>query len=203
MAAKFVNKELIMHISNKKAEVGEYGINLKDNQIYLNCKDTTKRFRPLYEFNLYALSKETLEYGDHACDTYSEDHFIGIILKEEFILGETFYLLCDDKKKRLVANNDCKKVIASSDKTLGLPIISESYVDKFILEYNKGNRITRIQIETPDESELIDIKIIEPKESWSKNEIIDIIKNFAEEFVANTQTAYTKHNIDKWIRKNL
>lgn len=42
---------------------------------------------------------------------------------------------------------DCKKIIASTDKSLGLPQPSKEWIEYFVSEYNKGNIITEVMVE--------------------------------------------------------
>lgn len=45
--------------------------------------------------------------------------------------------------------NNCKKIIATTDKTLGLPQIPKEFIEAYILSYNMGsmNTITEIMVE--------------------------------------------------------
>jgi len=45
------------------------------------------------------------------------------------------------------AQKYCKKIIATTDKSLGLPELSYSFIQKYIEEYNKGNIITDVLVE--------------------------------------------------------
>ncbi len=54
-----------------------------------------------------------------------------------------------------------------------------------------------------DEIEFIWLREIPQEKLYTKEEHIANIKAFAEEFVANTDTAYKQADIDKWITQNL
>ena len=101
--------------------------------------------------------------------------------------------------------SDLKKIIASTDTSLGLPQPSTAFIDKYITEYNKGNIIEMVMVEyfkihvgwEPDysfEDEGIEgsketyqfipkiskdntITISKVKDSWSREEVIELIKS--------------------------
>lgn len=105
-----------------------------------------------------------------------------------------------------------------------LPEPSPQFIQKFIDEYNKGNIIKEVNVDfifnttnedwsktpvqldgyyTPKIDKNNFITITKIKESWDRLEMIEKLKSFAHEFVANTDTAYKQAEIDKWIEENL
>jgi hypothetical protein len=128
---------------------------------------------------------------------------------------------------------NCKKIIATTDSSLkiiiprhndfdseySLPQLSQSFIEKYITEYNRGQTITEIMVEyiqnfdnrisiypdvwqpKIDKDNTITIKKV--KESWNREEIIDIVWKFVDNFVADTNTVYQQNKIDKWIEENL
>ena len=46
-----------------------------------------------------------------------------------------------------INKNGCKKIIATTDTSLGLPQPSQQFITKYIEEYNKGNVITDVLVE--------------------------------------------------------
>ena len=46
-----------------------------------------------------------------------------------------------------INKNGCKKIIATTDVSLGLPQPSQQFIQKYIEEYNKGNIITDVLVE--------------------------------------------------------
>lgn len=56
-------------------------------------------------------------------------------------------------------NSKCKKVIASTDKSLDLPNLSEGFINKFIKMYNLGTPITNV--------------IVEYEERFANNDLVD------------------------------
>ena len=123
----------------------------------------------------------------------------------------------------------CKKIIATTDRSLTiaatssgryvyhLPQPSQSFIEKFVKEYNKSNVITEVMVEyewnktgrkirkldvfdhilkiNPDNT--IDINM--PKDSWSREEVVELIQKYSKEC-----TGWSWFETDeKWIEENL
>ncbi len=113
-----------------------------------------------------------------------------------------------------------QKIISTTNPALKLPQPSKSFIDKYIDEYNKGNVVSKVEVEyvqvpnqifiseidapyiqlkvNPDDT--INIKPI--KESWSREEVINLLDDF------NTTGKFSdpyknKIEFDKWIEDNL
>lgn len=124
--------------------------------------------------------------------------------------------------------NGCKKIIASTDKLLGLPQPSESFRQKYVEKYNKGNKIREVMVEYYyDDIEVYKnekiqkntdnyipkvnhkdntITIKKVKDSWSKYEVIEIANKafeYARGLQYKTSTRDFKSEFDKWIEENL
>lgn len=178
----------------------------KSTSIVKNAYDILFAMSAKYQ-HIHILSDEKIEDGDWCINT-------NLKISEPFIKDFKF------------DSNDVwyKKIIASTDKSLNLPEPSPTFINKFVDEYNKGNIIKLVNVEykfittnedwskqpvqldgydkiKTDKNNFITITKI--KDSWNKQEIIDIIMNFADEFVANTDTAYKKREINEWIETNL
>ena len=96
-----------------------------------------------------------------------------------------------------------------------LPQIPQSFIEYFIFEYNKGNTITEVMVEyesigayaNPKYNSDYQLKInpnntinIKPiKDSYSRDEVIKLIKLFANNY------AYASNDVgyNKWIKENL
>ena len=87
--------------------------------------------KPIYQ-HLYILSDEEIKEGD-------------IILTKEYGVWE--YRKAPCPLPYWGNSNGCKKIIATTDSSLNLPSISQSFVKKYIEEYNKGNIITDVMVE--------------------------------------------------------
>lgn len=112
-----------------------------------------------------------------------------------------------------------KKIIATTDISLGLPLISQQFIEKYIEEYNKGNVITKVKVEeecigyypvyigyidvygikvNPDNT--INIKPI--KDSYNRKEVIKIIHSICGEMYKKC-IIYSPSSVNNWIEENL
>ena len=132
---------------------------------------------------------------------------------------------------------DCKKIIATTDislttcqcrkvgyhklsckQTYNLPEPSQSFIQKFIEEYNKGNVITDVMVEYESigrmksggiETNIIEITIKKLKDSWNREEVIKLLKLLKKDTInsidldINTDNLICDLEINKWIEKNL
>ena len=124
-----------------------------------------------------------------------------------------------------INKNGCKKIIATTDVSLGLPQPSQQFIQKYIEEYNKGNIITNVLVEyncgdshcslfgcqkhLGCKNESIQTVKINPKDntitikklkdSWNREEVSNLIKLFAN----NYQYASNDIGYNKWIEENL
>lgn len=123
-----------------------------------------------------------------------------------------------------------KKIIATTDSSLtvptdieerkdvlydnSLPQIPESFIKKFVEEYNKGNVIKEVMVEYeivhPDLPILDTIKninlIIEPiKDSWSREEVEELLYKSLDATVTSHPKIREVFNeqLSKWIKENL
>ena len=123
---------------------------------------------------------------------------------------------------------DNSRVIATVDswdkKELIMPKPSQSFIEKYISEYNKGNVITDVLVEyeyiaggrtsaAPEVYEKgfgLQLKVspkdntitIRPvKNSWSRNEVVELLTAWNFEFHENSEIY--KQGLNKWIEENL
>ena len=155
---------------------------------------------------------------------------------EEIREGDYYYSLTADawfKQGRLSFTNPnerlCKKIIASTDTSLGVPQLSTAFIEKYISEYNKGNIIEMVMVEyfkihvgwEPDysfEDEGIEgsketyqfipkvskdntITISKVKDSWNREEVIELLERY--ERTQHSTGGLVKPIVEKWINKNL
>lgn len=162
-----------------------------------------------FKQNLYILSDDEIKEGDWYYDSEFDS-----IHKSSFPDGLPPFL-----KRR------CKKIIVTTDESLGLPQPSQSFIEKYVEEYNKGNIITEVLVEyvhlckkckmsmrdfgciadcgkdyikilkTHPKDNTITIKKV--KDSWNREELITIVKK-----AVNDNNGSFKV-IDKWIEENL
>ena len=157
--------------------------------------------------HLYVLSDDEIKEGDWCYD-----------LKNNCIL----------QAKSSYEGMRIKKIIATTDTTLGLPQPSRQFIEKYIEEYNRGNIITDVLIEyelisneeyfgntvNPDndvpyfdeklkinpKDNTITIKKV--KDSWNRGEVIILLKKV----LAESKEQYSlldRVGINKWIEENL
>lgn len=126
----------------------------------------------------------------------------------------------DPQAKKIIATTDTLiTVYRFNDPSDKLPQPSQQFIEKYIKEYNKSNIITKVEVEeecigyypgyigdidvygikvNPDNT--INIKPI--KDSWSREEVIKLCKNFAN-YVNNFDGFYRTSDLNKWIEENL
>ena len=116
----------------------------------------------------------------------------------------------------------CKKVIASTDKSLNLPEPSREFIRKYILAYNDKNTISHVLVEyypeDEDWSELngafiipetvkvsLDntITIRKVKDSYTEAELINALKEFAKSIDTVDKQVHPEKYVWAWIEKNL
>ena len=134
---------------------------------------------------------------------YNSNDYIGInqhlyIISDDEIKEGDYYII--DDIPELLKNNGlkfiddyCKKVIATTDTSLGLPQPSKQFIEKYIEEYNKGNIITDVLVEY---EYLLDDRAVLPywnlkvntkdntitikklKETYNKEELCQILEKY-------------------------
>jgi len=184
--------------TNKKAKLyidkeGIYTKNRVDNSILRHY---------LYIIRVYDTKDETswIKEGDwFIADEYSKPEMA--IISGNKVNG---YLL-----------KGCKKIIATTDKSLNLPEPSQAFIEKYIEEYNKGNIITNVMVEygidivgksydmydekaVKVKSNTITIKKV--KDSWNREEVEALCKKA---FTHYHNTNMTNGHFEIWIEENL
>lgn len=167
------------------------------------------------EQHLYILSDDEIEEGDWfinlANNTINQatDWIYVSTCKKIIATTDTSLILHDNSK-----NNKCFGTQLSGKCSHVLPLIPTSFIQYFIEQYNKGNIITHVNIEYEEytnntltgldidsmiynlkinSDNTINIKTI--KDSYSRDEVIKIVKKFFNEALIPGQ--------DKWIEQNL
>lgn len=205
-----------------------------------------KAIRPL----LINPSTDKMEIPKHAYDYPASEYqkvgyktvYLYFLSDEEIKEGDWIYRRKDGYKTiqkatlplNLTSVN--KKIIATTDTSLtekiemlgtgstyifNLPQPSQSFIEKFVEEYNKGNVITEVMVEynlmnkgydKPEdypyqECEILKVNskdntitIRKMKDSWNREEVIKLINKISEEVDFESATQKT---IDKWIEENL
>lgn len=192
--------QVVMLITNEKAKHGEYTFPHKeDNKIKFQRGEYN-----LNGFNLYILSDEEIKEG-------------GWVLLPN---GDINKMSPTDMIHYLDSQSKAtKKIIASTDKTLNLPEPSNSFIQKYIEAYNKKEKITKVMVEYESICTLLpcnihpnglfeerlkvdknnQITITKVKDSWTREEVIEILRNAHLDIVDGN---YSK-GLNKWIEENL
>ena len=124
--------KIVMLSTNEPSKIGNLVTYQKRNLAKvikegINPKDSTVQF-----WNLYIISDDEIkENNTHFYNPHSGQlHISG---------NHTDYIA--------INKNGCKKIIATTDVSLGLPQPSKQFIQKFVEEYNKGNVITDVLVE--------------------------------------------------------
>lgn len=158
-------------------------------------------------------------------DYYKSQHLY--ITSDKEIKEGDWCIQNDNYLCKITCNQDrtqqgLKKIIATTDKSLGLPTVSDGFIKKFIERYNAGNPITEVMVEYEeypittygmsdgepetdtrlkvDKDNCITIKAV--KESWTREEVSTIIHNICGTMY-KANTLYAPHTVQKWIDQNL
>ena len=158
--------------------------------IYESSIEQRKKNKSINPQHFYILSDEKVKKGDNvlyndkkngsciynvkSLKGYSENDKSSVYLDKIGYIPETFI----------------KKVIASTDCSLNLHLIHQSYINYYIEEYNKGNVIEEVEMEfviVDFDNNKVEHKIqminntisIKPiKDSWSREEVITLLNKY-------------------------
>ena len=170
---------------------------------------------------------DKLVYGCALSDiTFQRQHLYIIsndeIKEEDFFMSAFMSYSLHNVKEGYAEYPDttnCKKIIATTDKTLGLPQIPKEFIEAYILSYNMGsmNTITEIMVEYEEiisySSKKVDhyklkidenncISITAVKTNYSKEEVKSLLHNLAGE-MHKQGIIFNPDSTEKWIEKNL
>jgi len=169
-------------------------------------------------FHLYILSDDEIKKGDW------------------YIHGNNY--ICQLKSDNPQSNYNSKynkKIIATTDSSLSpflgfdtesgidvsnkIPSIPQSFIDKYVNEYNKGNKIEEVMVEyeplidedtfniDEDTFNIVDCLLLNPdnsinikyiKDSWTREEVIGMLNQ-----VNVLPDSMIKFDINEWIENNL
>ena len=169
--------------------------------------------------NLYITSNEEIKEGDWLVEGISSLFPFDVIkaTKEDY-----------DRCRENWQYGSCRKIIATTDETLCLtfnngktdlkfvlPKPSDSFISKYIEEYNKGNQITDVLVEYKwnggragdykmipkiDSDNTITIKKV--KDSYSREEVINLLYKYNDGII-DRYSQLTNKDLNKWIKENL
>lgn len=159
---------------------------LKDDNIdHLQLYLTVRRVPHSNGFSqqhLYILSSEPIKEGDYITDDYMN------VCKHVDLSG-----------MGLGHSLNFKKVIATTDSTLGLPLISEEFIKTFIKAYNEQKPITSVMVEWSSNS---DGWYDKDKEIWCSNPVdLQVINNFIN--IKYQKDTFSREEVEGLITKAL
>jgi len=217
--------------TNQKAHIFMNAVNKK---LLLDMESELHRVLPSGKYqHLYFLSNNEIKEGDWVYSnckhtSLEKDNYrvfkctrignTGIVFGE---IGDT--LVSSD------SINWCKKIIATTDRSLkidnwgkvsgvfddGLPQPSQSFIEKYIKEYNNGTRITEVLVEYWAHTEEYPQLRVDPKDntitikkvknSWSREEVVEKLIECCAEISSTNGTLIGKSPAElyKWIETNL
>ena len=159
-------------------------------------------------FNLYIISDDEIKLFDWVYN--NKENIV------EQITSKTQLIFVLEENKE---NQTFKKIIATTDASLGLPQPSQQFIEEFVEEYNKGNTIEWVDVEyicvgydtsvegnpnifIPKVNSKNEIFIRKIKDSWNREEVIILL----EKALAESKEQYSlldRVGINKWIEENL
>lgn len=168
----FKKRKVVMLSTNEKAKSGEITFNNTSNELFIIDKKTIRGWDNvpgvgymgdhLRGQHLYILSDEEIKEGDWILtleqDTMEKENKIFQVKKIDMTLRSYNILGADNVRYSLSYS---RKIIASTDNLvvdvsthgqsivtpIYLPQPSQSFIEKYITEYNKGNKIEEVLVE--------------------------------------------------------
>ena len=220
--------QVVMLPANEKAKIGDIVMSKFDDIHILTKNDGKEYAKTVTSQHLYILSDEEIKVGDW---------FVGFAdgsIKPFVMQADESTVEINNWQLNKKGYSSNKKIIATTDRSLkvfihttmaidmddcyeSLPQPSQSFIEKFVDEYNKGNVITEVMVEyesigayaNPKYNSDYQLKInsdntiniINSKERWSREEVVEI---FNKMFSTDIIDAYVKKvDFDKWIEENL
>jgi len=219
---QFKKAQVVKLPTKEKSDLGLtflYGETVFDQ--YSQCSsELQSRFSKF--FNLYIISDDKIEDGDWYFDGTDLIH-----QKSQYNDG---LVDGNSDAKKVIATTDTSLKVkqwldyADDSVNISLPQPSQQFIEKFIEEYNKGNAIKNVLVgyeqglnkplheALRDSSPLVferlkinskdnTITIKELKDSWNREEFIQLLKEFRNGLLPTTQVEIEYTN--KWIEENL
>lgn len=146
--------KIVMLSTNKKSNIH---LTIKKNFLYQSINCFTQENKINFDSkHLYITSDKEIEKGDWYITNYvNEPNEV-----------ERNKIIKSKNNKKL--HYKYSKIIATTDISLNIPLIPQSFIEKYIKEYNKSNIITEVNVEY---QEILDMSIVE-----NTNKTINILK---------------------------
>lgn len=193
-----------------------------NNKLSINWTHDLAKFDDATYQHLYILSNEEIKEGDWCiCDLVAQP-----IVKITNLEYAKQY-----NCKKIIATTDSSLTIENEDEMEGrmickLPQPSQSFIEKYIKSYNEGNIISKVLVEydkltSMNQRNIIgsafnlkidksnQITIIKQKDSWNREEVINIIQSYKSDLLVQIDICKGKNEslkkvfTDNWIEQNL
>ncbi len=194
----------IIMLSTEKAEDCLYTSSGKLNyhRGYLT-QDYIKNSLNGKSFHLYIISDEEIKENDYCYISHLNIIRQNVYGEISSTIGTNSYL-----------KDNCKKVIATTDKFLDIPLIPYSFLPPFIKVWNENNKITEVNLEmcggANDKFIQIEYKKIKLREDntviiletkkYSKEEVINLFNKMYDSIICNKTL---EPFFQEWIKENL
>ncbi len=151
--------DLVMLPTNEKATVGSIVTRPSDSKMAIVNVLTKDDPQPCVHQHLYIISDEEIKEGDWVYNTVTDDLIQVHLITDKMSDYEGIKMLVVKGQHFHHHYSNCKKIIATTDKSLTinitrilgvtreLPQIPQSFIEYFVSEYNKGNIISKVMVE--------------------------------------------------------
>lgn len=171
-----------------------------DNPTYLNnihlitSGNAATNSQASYKFiKLYVISDEKIEKGDYFISLNGDESYMEVTLNDEV---EDFNDYADENW-----TENCKKVIATSDTEIGLPVLPEYFIQDYLERLNNHNTMRLVLIEI-DKDNTVLIKPVQ--DSWNREEVLSIIREYGGYIACKyNHTQPILAPLDEWAENNL
>ena len=203
--------QVVMLPTNEKAEIGFLTQKGKERGHLVHFDRPMPNILDSENQHLYFLSDEEIKEGDYVIEDIGGVVY-GPIDRESIVENPKKIIATTDTSLRLTE-------IVKEDDSIEFPYItslpqpSQSFIQKFVEEYNKGNVITEVLVEYEVDDGYMEVKsylkvnskdntitIRKAKDSWSREEVIELLHRRMEYTFGGD---YDKSTTDKWIEENL
>ena len=191
-----------------------------ESSLWINCENKLKihikdRMCPgKQEFqHLYITLDEEIKEGD-----WSYNDILKEIVQNNCSSNRLVSINANEHNHKIIATTDTSLTIKGEREGENiwynpLPQLSKQFIEKYIEEYNKGNQITEVLVEITDSYLESDYKfklkldsqnqitIRKQKDSWSREEVIDLISDWTK--MKSGLNMNLPNNFNQWIEENL
>ena len=198
----WINRNMVMLPTNKKAIIGDLALSHNNVLNFAKNEDWLVIYNPIKQ-HLYITSDEEIKENSLVLLPNNTIHRMN---------ASDMISYLDSQSKAT------KRIIATTQPFMNLPKPSQQFIEKYIEEYNKGNVITKVDVEYDADynerykayyADTIELKVnpdntinIKPiKDSWSREEVIKLFHKYKIDH--DGDGSYYKDILNKWIAENL